>query len=78
MAESAKRVKFVIGTHNGKFHCDEVLACWLLKTLPEYQQAQIVRTRNSEELDKCDIVVDVGGVYNPGKHRYDHHQRWDL
>jgi uncharacterized UPF0160 family protein len=75
MCESAKRSKVVIGTHNGKFHCDEVLACWLLKTLPEYQQAEIVRTRKSEELEKCDIVVDVGGVYDPGNHRYDHHQR---
>ena len=26
-------------------------------------------------LSECDIVVDVGGVYDPALHRYDHHQR---
>ena len=33
------------------------------------------RTRDPGELDKCNIVVDVGGVYDPSKNRYDHHQR---
>ncbi|XP_078394198.1 MYG1 exonuclease, partial [Cetorhinus maximus] len=37
--------------------------------------AQIVRTRDPKVLSECDVVVDVGGVYDPGKHRYDHHQR---
>ncbi|KAM6981212.1 MYG1 exonuclease [Aplochiton taeniatus] len=64
-----------IGTHNGTFHCDEVLACFLLRQLPEYQDAEIIRTRDPAELAKCDVVVDVGGVYDPKKHRYDHHQR---
>lgn len=65
-----------IGTHNGTFHCDEVLACFILKQLPEYKHADIVRTRNPEELSKCDIVVDVGGIYDSDNHRYDHHQRY--
>jgi uncharacterized UPF0160 family protein len=26
-------------------------------------------------VDTADIVVDVGGVYSPETHRYDHHQR---
>ena len=26
-------------------------------------------------VEPLDIVVDVGGVYSPEKHRYDHHQR---
>ena len=26
-------------------------------------------------VDPLDIVVDVGGVYDPSRHRYDHHQR---
>ena len=64
-----------IGTHNGTFHCDEALACFMLKQLPEYKHANIVRTRNKEELSECDVVVDVGGVYDPQNHRYDHHQR---
>lgn len=65
-----------IGTHNGTFHCDEALACFMLKQLPEYKYADIIRTRNPDELAKCDIVVDVGGVYDADKHRYDHHQRY--
>ncbi|XP_077978339.1 MYG1 exonuclease-like [Glandiceps talaboti] len=64
-----------IGTHNGTFHCDEVLACFMLKQLPQYKDADIVRTRDSATLDTCDIVVDVGAEYDPSKHRYDHHQR---
>ncbi|XP_005111711.1 MYG1 exonuclease [Aplysia californica] len=64
-----------IGTHNGSFHCDEVLACFLLKQLDQYKDAEVIRTRDPKLLDTCDIVVDVGGVYDPSKHRYDHHQR---
>ncbi|KAI5616267.1 UPF0160 protein MYG1, mitochondrial, partial [Silurus asotus] len=64
-----------IGTHDGTFHCDEVLACYLLRQLPDYKDAEIIRTRDPVELAKCDIVVDVGGVYDQKLHRYDHHQR---
>lgn len=64
-----------IGTHNGTFHCDEVLACFLLRQLPEYKEAEIIRTRDPAQLAKCDIVVDVGGEFDPKRHRYDHHQR---
>ncbi|XP_071954836.1 MYG1 exonuclease-like isoform X2 [Antedon mediterranea] len=77
MNNSAKKVcqPKKIGTHSGTFHCDEVLACFMLKQLPQYKDAEIVRTRDKVVLDECDIVVDVGGVYDPSKHRYDHHQR---
>lgn len=64
-----------IGTHNGSFHCDEVLACFLLKQLPTYKDAEIIRTRDQKVLDTCDIVVDVGGIFDPSKNRYDHHQK---
>ncbi|KAK6053798.1 hypothetical protein COOONC_08698 [Cooperia oncophora] len=33
------------------------------------------RTRDPSTLETCDIVVDVGGVYDHSKKRYDHHQR---
>ncbi|CAN8003689.1 unnamed protein product [Ixodes hexagonus] len=64
-----------IGTHNGTFHCDEALACFLLKQLPAYEDASIIRSRDNEVLSTCDIVVDVGGVYDPATNRFDHHQR---
>lgn len=35
----------------------------------------LIRTRDPAKLDESDIVLDVGGVYDPSKHRYDHHQR---
>ena len=64
-----------IGTHNGTFHCDDVVACAMLKLLPEYGEADIIRTRDQDVLDECDIVVDVGGEFDHKKKRYDHHQQ---
>uniref|UniRef100_A0A0N4ZS60 UPF0160 protein MYG1, mitochondrial n=1 Tax=Parastrongyloides trichosuri TaxID=131310 RepID=A0A0N4ZS60_PARTI len=63
-----------IGTHNGKFHTDDALACFFLKTIPEFKNAKIIRTRNNAVLEKTDIVVDVGGVYDHENKKYDHHQ----
>ncbi|KAL5482601.1 hypothetical protein ACEPAI_9195 [Sanghuangporus weigelae] len=64
-----------IGTHNGTFHCDEALACFLLRWTSTYQDSTLVRTRDPKILDTCDIVVDVGGVYDHDNRHYDHHQR---
>jgi len=63
-----------IGTHDGTFHCDEALACFLLHQTDEFMGAEIVRSRNPEVLKTLDILVDVGAVYDPSKHLYDHHQ----
>ncbi|XP_040278319.1 MYG1 exonuclease-like [Bufo bufo] len=41
----------------------------------KYQDAEIVRTRDPQLLSQCDVVVDVGGEYDPSRNRYDHHQR---
>lgn len=67
--------KMKIGTHDGVFHCDEVLACYMLKHLPEYKDAEIIRTRDMVKFNECDIVVDVGAVFDHERKRYDHHQR---
>lgn len=67
-------LKMKIGTHDGVFHCDEVLACFMLKNLPQYKDAEIIRTRDLNKLNDCDIVVDVGSVFDHEKKRYDHHQ----
>lgn len=42
----AKRLKSAvkIGTHNGGFHCDELLACFMLTQLPQYKHADIIRS----------------------------------
>jgi uncharacterized UPF0160 family protein len=47
----------------------------MLKQLPEYEQAEIVRSRDPEVLNTCDIVVDVGAEFNAEKKRFDHHQK---
>ena len=68
---------FVIGVHNGIFHCDDVAACCILDILleninkntksPKVKKIAIIRTRNPEVLKECNICVDIGG----GK--FDHH-----
>src|SRR2546423_7162718 len=60
---------------SGHFHADEALAVYMLRLLPEYRSAPLVRTRDPAVLDTCHTVVDVGGEYDASKNRYDHHQR---
>ncbi|ORX37342.1 metal-dependent protein hydrolase [Kockovaella imperatae] len=76
-APATKKLKStkVIGTHSGTFHCDEALAVYMLRLTDEFRDADVVRTRDPAKLEPLDIVVDVGGVYDPSRHRYDHHQR---
>lgn len=62
------------GTHDGSFHADEVTACSLLLLLDCIDRDKIVRTREPEVLERCDYVCDVGGIYNPERRRFDHHQ----
>ena len=47
----------------------------MLSVLPAYQEAVIVRTRDPAKLERCQIVVDVGAVYDAKALRFDHHQR---
>ena len=74
MVSEKKKCSF-IGTHNGQFHCDEALACYMLKLLPEFENCQIKRSRDPAVLNECDIIVDVGAMYDHSKMRYDHHQK---
>lgn len=54
-----------IGTHDGVFHADEVMATAIL--LKIYPEATVIRTRDEALLATCDVVYDVGGG------EYDHH-----
>lgn len=65
----------VIGTHSGTFHCDEALAVFLLRHTNTYRNAAVKRSRDPTILSTCNIVVDVGGVYDESKQLFDHHQR---
>lgn len=40
-----------IGTHDGRFHCDEVLACTMLRNYTEkFKGATVIRTRDPKLL----------------------------
>ena len=62
-----------VGTHSGTFHADDVLAFALIRKFVD-PDATVVRTRCREQLERADIVVDVGGVYDSSILRFDHHQ----
>ncbi|KAF9587974.1 hypothetical protein IFM89_006299 [Coptis chinensis] len=64
-----------VGTHNGTFHCDEALGCYMIRLTDKFNSVEIVRTRDSKVLETLDAVLDVGGVYDESKDRYDHHQK---
>ncbi|XP_030511460.1 MYG1 protein-like [Rhodamnia argentea] len=64
-----------VGTHNGSFHCDEALGCFMIRLTSKFSDAEIVRTRDPQVLEGLDAVLDVGGVYDPSRDRYDHHQK---
>lgn len=62
-----------IATHNGNFHADDVFSIAALKSI--FPSIKLIRTRDLEIITKADIVVDVGGEYDPESDRFDHHQR---
>lgn len=59
--------RLTIGTHDGSFHCDEALGCWMLKKTTRFQDAEVIRTRDKDHLKTLDVVLDVGDIYDPGK-----------
>lgn len=64
-----KKACLNFGTHNGIFHCDEVVGMAILEMayMGMGIDVHIVRSRSLDELNKLDIVIDIGG----GK--FDHH-----
>lgn len=56
----------IIGTHNGVFHADEVLAISMLSIFYD-DNVTVLRTRDLDVLKTCDILVDIGGG------DFDHH-----
>jgi len=60
-----------IGTHNGIFHCDEIIAISILDILYENSKSiNVIRSRNLDLLSqKTNLLIDIGS----GK--FDHHQK---
>ncbi len=63
-----------VGVHDGSFHADEVTACGLLILFQLVDKERVVRTRDPDLLANCEYVCDVGGVYDPSRKLFDHHQ----
>ncbi len=65
-------------THGGRFHCDEVLACAVLRLALGLHAPGVdhvlLRTRRAEEISRGDVVWDVGLVHDAARARFDHHQ----
>lgn len=68
-----KMTDITIATHNGNFHADDVFSIAALKNI--FSTFNLVRTRDLEVIGKADVVIDVGGIYDPETGRFDHHQR---
>lgn len=66
---------FVVATHNGPFHTDDVVAYALLLEHYPQDEMQVVRTRDPAVLEAADLVFDVGTEFDPERRRFDHHQR---
>ena len=67
---ATKRKMVQIGTHSGTFHCDEALGCFLLNQTDRFEDASVLRSRDPQVLNELDIVIDVGGTYEPGLDSY--------
>jgi uncharacterized UPF0160 family protein len=68
----------IVATHNGEFHADEIAAMSLfLETrvaLGDERDWEIVRTRDPKVIAEAEAAIDVGGIHDPEKLRFDHHQ----
>lgn len=63
-----------VAVHDGSFHADEVCACALLLAFGLVDRDKIVRSRDPVVHASCEYVCDVGGIYEPGRKLFDHHQ----
>lgn len=61
----------IVGTHDGKFHADEVMACAITSLL--FENVQIIRSRDEDQLKNADIVFDVSK--NDMVRVFNHHDR---
>ena len=62
-----------IATHSGSFHADDVFGVGILMGV--FPIHTLIRTRNNVQIEAADFAVDVGGIWDAGVGRFDHHQR---
>jgi len=71
--------KITIITHNGKFHTDDVFAVATLQIALKSSSVNdkkiiVKRTRDKKWFDKGNYLVDIGGINDSDKNKFDHHQ----
>src|SRR5688500_5175899 len=71
---SKNKIARSCGTHDGTFHADEVTACALLMLFDLIDEDKIIRTRDLQILGTCELVCDVGGIYDAKNRLFDQHQ----
>lgn len=62
-----------IVSHSGGHHADDVCGVTVLQRL--FPESKLIRTRDPAVVAAADFAVDVGGVWDPSKGRFDHHQK---
>lgn len=70
--DERSKLELTVCVHDGVFHLDEVTAVAML-TFPF--RVTVSRSRLPQVWEKNSHLVDVGGVFDPSKGMYDHHQR---
>lgn len=65
----------MIGTHASNYHSDDVTGTVILKYTNEFKNHKVIRTLDPNVLQECELVFDIGGIYDHSLKRYDHHQR---
>lgn len=58
---------YVIGVHDKMYHSDDTVATAILYLLHQNEKIIVVRSKDIDKLNMCDIIVDIGGG------EFDHH-----
>lgn len=66
-----------VAVHNGIFHADDVVCVALLRLYYPNAEVKVIRTRNTDDFEKCDFVLDVGAKdeITDDQIFFDHHQK---
>ncbi len=71
--KSSKKIKTIV-THGANYHPDDLFGVATVLLAHKNKGCKVVRTLDKEVIERGDIVLDTGGVYDPKRHRFDHHQ----
>lgn len=73
-----KTSKKMIVTHGANYHMDDLFAVATMLLANEKTGSKVkykvTRSIDPKVIEKSDYVLDIGGVYDPKKGRFDHHQ----